>query len=180
MHDDYLFTLGVCGTASDASRAPALLNAMLGAIPPVKRAALLGDVRRLDDPSNIGGDGLLDEVAADFADAELLIIATPAVAGDVPPRLADLLAMAAHEVRPTLPKHALLLATDEEGDESGALALARLVAWCEQCGVSVAAQVALPLATADAEALEQARTFAKAAYEAASQTLRSQGVEHLR
>lgn len=180
MHDGYLFTLGVCGTASDASRAPALLNAMLGAIPPVKRAALLGDVRRLDDPANIDGDGLLDEAASDFADAELLILATPSVAGDVAPRMAALLAMAAHEVSQNGPKHALLLTTDEEGDETAPLALARLVAWCEQCGVTVAAQIALPIATPDEEALQTARTFAQIAYEQASEALRSLGVEHLR
>ncbi|MBC8076788.1 MAG: hypothetical protein H7Y32_11990, partial [Chloroflexales bacterium] len=106
--------------------------------------------------------------------------ATPPMAGDVPPRMAALLAMAAHEVRPHLPKHALLLAADEEGDETAALTLARLVAWCEQCGVTVAAQIALPLATGDEQALETVRTFAKTAYEQASTELRARGVEHLR
>jgi hypothetical protein len=180
MHDGYLFSLGICGTASDASRAPALLNAMLAAIPPVKRAALLGDVRRMDDPANIDGDGLLDEVAADFADAELLLLATPAVAGDVSPRMAALLAMAAHEVRANLPKHAVLLATDEEGDETAALALERLVAWCAQCGVIVSAQLAISLAIDDEHALGLAHAAAQTAYEATSETLRSLGVEHLR
>jgi hypothetical protein len=180
MHDGYLFTLGICGATSDASRAPGLLNEMLAAIPPVKRAALLSDVRRLDDPSNIDGDGLLDEASTDFADAELLLLVTPAVAGDVAPRMAALLAMAAHEVLPNLPKHAVLLATDEEGDESAALALARLEAWCAQCGVTVEAQIALPLTADTEEALAMAGAAALAAYEAASETLRSLGIEHLR
>ncbi len=55
-----------------------------------------------------------------------------------------------------------------------------LVAWCEQCGVTVAAQVALPLATDDEQARAMVRAFALTAFEAASETLRSLGIEHLR
>ena len=91
MHDGYLFTLGVCGTASAASVAPALLDAMMGALPPVKRVALLGDVRALSDDGELPPDEMLDEVAGDLADAEALLVVTPILHRGLPPRLMDAL-----------------------------------------------------------------------------------------
>ncbi len=80
MHDGYIFTLGICGTAAASSPAPALLGAMLVALPPVKRAAYLGDVLRLNGSRDLPHpthDKLLDEVLADLHDAELLLIVSP-------------------------------------------------------------------------------------------------------
>jgi hypothetical protein len=98
MHDGYLYTLGICGTAAGNNPAPALLSAMLRAIPPVKRAALLGEVVLLDDPHTFA-DLLLDSVLGEFADAELVLIVTPTPGGRLPARLHQLLAR--------IPPHAL-------------------------------------------------------------------------
>jgi NAD(P)H-dependent FMN reductase len=98
MHDGYLYTLGICGTAAGNNPAPALLNAMLKAIPPVKRAAMLGEVVLLANPHSFA-DPMLNEVLADMRDAELLFIVTPVMADRVPARLASLLAR--------IPAHAL-------------------------------------------------------------------------
>lgn len=100
MHDGYLFTLGMCGTAAASNPAPAVLNSMLGALPPVKRAALLGEVLSLDSGGALH-DPLLAQVAADMRDAELLLFVTPVYRspsrGDMrlPARLAALLQAAA-------------------------------------------------------------------------------------
>lgn len=106
MHDGYLFTLGVCGTASGSSLAPALLGAMLRAIPPVKRAALLGEVLLLDDPT-IFADPLREALLADLRDAELLLIVSPLRSERLPARLTQLLKLAAE--MPLGGKHALVV-----------------------------------------------------------------------
>lgn len=111
MHDGYLFTLGICGTASGNSPAPELLGAMLRAIPPVKRAALLGEVLLLDDPAHFA-DPMINMVLADVADAELLLIVSPTPGGRLPLRLANLLEQAAPmALRGT---HALIVLISEE------------------------------------------------------------------
>jgi hypothetical protein len=100
MHDGYLFTLGICGTAAASSPALAVLNGMLEALPHVKRAALLGEVLRLEGGGALH-DPLLAQVAADMRDAEILLLVTPvyrsASTGDMrlPARLAELLQAAA-------------------------------------------------------------------------------------
>ncbi|PMP80736.1 MAG: hypothetical protein C0184_09045, partial [Chloroflexus aggregans] len=72
MHDGYLFTLGICGSAAEDDPAPEVLSALLGAIPPVKRAAFLG-VLPSEQP-----DLLVAEIVADMRDAELIVMVTPA------------------------------------------------------------------------------------------------------
>ncbi|MEF3273509.1 MAG: NAD(P)H-dependent oxidoreductase [Chloroflexus sp.] len=89
MHDGYLFTLGICGSADEDDPAPDLLSALLGALPPVKRAAFLGKLG--PDQS----DQLLAEVVADMADAELIVIVAPATTPQLPARLTTLLHNAA-------------------------------------------------------------------------------------
>jgi NAD(P)H-dependent FMN reductase len=90
MHDGYLFTLGICGSASAASPATALLDAMLAALPPVKRAAYLGEI--VDAAALVSDhDELVAETIADFADAELLLLVTPTHHGILPPRFARVL-----------------------------------------------------------------------------------------
>ncbi len=100
MHDGYIFTLGICGTASASSVAPALLGMMMTVLPPVKRAAYLGDVLRLNGSKDLPHptrDHLLDEVLADMYDAELLLLVSPihiranSGAASLPARMQNLL-----------------------------------------------------------------------------------------
>ncbi len=72
MHDGYLFTLGICGSADEDDPAPEVLSALLGQLPPVKRAAFLGPL----PPGQ--PDALLADIVADMRDAELIVIVTPA------------------------------------------------------------------------------------------------------
>jgi hypothetical protein len=76
MHDGYIFTLAICGTATASNPAPRLLNTMLAALPPVKRAALLGELVPLDQSGNLH-DPLLDQIIADMHDAEVLLLISP-------------------------------------------------------------------------------------------------------
>ncbi|MFV9505051.1 MAG: hypothetical protein AB4911_10860 [Oscillochloridaceae bacterium umkhey_bin13] len=88
MHDGYIFTLGVCGSAAGGGPAPACLDLMLAAIPPVKRAAYLGEV--FDSVERDALDPLTVPVRLDLADAELLLLTTPLPGGALPPRLRSL------------------------------------------------------------------------------------------
>lgn len=97
MHDGYIFTLGVCGSASDSGPAPACLDAMLAALPPVKRAAYLGEVLVSEGQPSFA-DPLTAPLLADVADAEVLLVATPLPGGALPARLRAL--AAAMEARP--------------------------------------------------------------------------------
>lgn len=86
MHDGYIFTLGICGSASAGSPATACLNLMLAALPPVKRAAYLGEVLLTAGPPTLD-DPLTVPLLTDIADAEVLLIATPLPGGALPVRL---------------------------------------------------------------------------------------------
>jgi NAD(P)H-dependent FMN reductase len=175
MHDGYLFTLGICGTASDASIAPAVLGAALRAIPAVKRAALLGDVRRDGERR----DALVAAVAADAADAELLIIVTPPVAGGLPLRLAAALHTVSGHGGVLPAAGALLILVADEG-EPAPMALAQLREWCAAIGASEVGMLALPGDMPADQQLDQAAQAAKIAYEQMSAALRAQGVTHER
>lgn len=85
MHDGYLFTLGICGSADEDDPAPDVLSALLGQLPPVKRAAFLGPL----PPGQ--PDALLADIVADMHDAELIVIVSPATVPQLPARLNDLL-----------------------------------------------------------------------------------------
>lgn len=101
MHDGYLFTLGICGSASDGGPARMCLDAMLAALPPVKRAAYLGEVLISSDAPSLD-DPLTAPLLADIADAEVLLLVTPLPGGNLPPRLrmlADALAAASLPTR---------------------------------------------------------------------------------
>jgi len=86
MHDGYLFTLGICGSANDGGPARRCLDAMLAALPPVKRAAYLGEVLISADAPSFD-DPLLAPLLTDIADAEVLLVVTPLPGGGLPPRL---------------------------------------------------------------------------------------------
>jgi multimeric flavodoxin WrbA len=76
MHDGYIYTLALCGATTLSTAAPLIVNTMLAAIPPVKRAAWLGEVLPLTANTS-PADPLLDEVLADLHDAEVMLIITP-------------------------------------------------------------------------------------------------------
>lgn len=101
MHDGYIFTIGVCGSASDSGPAPACLDAMLAALPPVKRAAFLGEVLLSDGEPDLR-DPLTAPLLGEIADAEVILVATPLPGGALPTRLRAL--ADAVEAAPTPPR----------------------------------------------------------------------------
>jgi NAD(P)H-dependent FMN reductase len=126
MHDGYIFTIGICGSASDSGLAPACLDAMLAALPPVKRAALLGEVLLFDGPPDLD-DPLTDPIRADIADAELLLIVTPVGEGGLPARLRALARAVVAAPPPTRQRFAVVVAVGLR-DEDALLPLRRLCA----------------------------------------------------
>ncbi len=84
MHDGYIFTIGICGSAGGLAQI--CLDTMLAALPPVKRAALLGAVLLSEGLPSLE-DSMAEPIRADIADAELLLIVTPLVGGGLPDRL---------------------------------------------------------------------------------------------
>ena len=86
MHDGYIFTLGICGSASENGPAPGCLDLMLAALAPVKRAAYLGEILLSEGVPSFA-DPLLAPIATDIADAEVLLFATPLPGGTLPTRL---------------------------------------------------------------------------------------------
>ena len=117
MHDGYIFTLGVCGSASASGPAPACLDAMLAALPPVKRAAYLGEVLTSDGAPSLA-DPLTAPLLADLADAELLLLVTPLPGGVLPNRLRALASGLFATPPPARPRLAVLVAF---GDAPAAL-----------------------------------------------------------
>lgn len=89
MHDGYIYTLGICGSASGSGPAPPCLDLLLAALPPVKRAAYLGEVMLSGGAPSLV-DPLIEPVRADIDAAELLIIVTALPGDRLPARLAAL------------------------------------------------------------------------------------------
>lgn len=181
MHDGYLFTLGVCGTASSASVAPALLDAMMGALPPVKRVALLGDVRVLDADGDLPPDELLDRIAGDLSDAEALLVVTPVLHGGLPPRLRDALRRAGEHAgtagfSDTLA--ALVCVGGNAADREAAEVAFRR--WCDDHGVTLAGVAALADVAVDEATLAVVVQLAEDTYANASAALRARGISHAR
>lgn len=108
MHDGYIFSLGICGSANDSGLTPACLDTLLGAIPPVKRAALLGEVLVSLGMPDLH-DPLIAPILADIADAEILLIVTPIAGGGLPARLRGLFQAVAANPPPTHPRFAALV-----------------------------------------------------------------------
>jgi hypothetical protein len=160
MHDGYIFTIGICGSASDSGLAPACLDAMLAALPPVKRAALLGEVVVFEGEPDLD-DPMADPIRADIADAELLLIATPLSPGGLPARLRALARAVAAGPPPARPRFAALVAVGRR-DDAG---LAPLRALCAAAGAEIVGELWLGDAPAlSAEALEQLGELARLAY----------------
>ncbi len=130
MHDGYIFTLGIAGSAGGPTAAG--LDLMLAALPPVKRAAYLGDVftstglPSLDDP-------LTTPILADIADAEVLLIVTPFIAGRLPARIIALTRTTPANNRSRF----AALVTLGDGDASP------LRTWLHAAGAQITAELAL-------------------------------------
>ncbi len=144
MHDGYIFILGIGGTASASSPATTLLDTMLAALPPVKRAALLGEVVPLDNAGH-WHDPLIDPVLGDMADAEVLLVVTPLPAGLLPARLAALLERATPLVQAgrLAGKYAALLGVSTAPNAS-APGMARLEQFCVSAGILVVGSLLVP------------------------------------
>ena len=130
MHDGYIFTIGICGSAS--GQAPACLDAMLAALPPVKRAALLGEVLLFVGPPCFD-DPLADLIRTDIADAEVLLIVTPLIGGGIPARLHALARAVDAAPPPTRLRFAALVALGPQRD----VALSPLRRLCAAAGATV-------------------------------------------
>lgn len=162
MHDGYLFTLGICGTASGNSAAPALLGRMLAAIPPVKRAALLGEIVLLDDPDRFA-DPMLEAVLAEMDDAELLLIVTPTRHGRLPARLEELLTQAT--TRQLQGKYALAIILREADMTTTVVGTIRRFAALS--GLHLIATLELSEQSLDPQACVELEALARRAYDAA-------------
>lgn len=171
MHDGYLFTLGISASASVVSPAPKLLDVMLAALPPVKRAALLGEVLPLDN-RGLPHDPLLAPITRDMHDAEVLLIVTPLWPVALPTRLATLL----DHARPSAQsgalrgKVALLVGIAASVDKAELLALARLQDFCAEAGIVIAdTLVVTEEQAADNATAEALQALARRAYGQARQ-----------
>lgn len=158
MHDGYLFTLGICGSASDSGPAPAILDAMLAALPPVKRAAYLGEVLISEGQPSFD-DPLTAAIAADIADAELLLVVVPLLGGALPGRIHTLA-----QLKPAPPvqggRFAVLVSLGASGPET----LRSLHEMLARAGAQLAGELLLPLDTDPTSAAHEASTLARQAY----------------
>ncbi len=163
MHDGYLFTLGICGSAGAGHPALQLLDAMLAALPPVKRALYLGEVQ----PAGADGswhEPLRDPLRADLADAEILLLVTPTLAGKLPTRLYTLFNQLP-AANPTWPLEIVAIAIGPAADQ----ALARLQGFFAAPDIHFQG-LALNADEVDA-AMPQALALARAAYRRARAAL---------
>ncbi len=158
MHDGYLFTLGICGSASESGPAPACLNAMLAALPPVKRAAYLGEILLSEGAPSLA-DPLTMPLLGEISDAELLLIVTPLAGGALPARVQTLArAMAADP--PPGRRFAVIVTIGDGADEALHLlreALARV-------GATIVRELHAAAGVEAAEIIPEAVELARAAY----------------
>lgn len=138
MHDGYVYTLGICGSAAANSPAPALLDALLAALPPVKRAALLGEVVPLDANGRLS-DPLVPLVVNDMRDAELILIVTPVSASSLPLRLTVCLDYAEPLATASMLRGKVAILVGISSHRGiGDVAFQRLQQFCENAGMSIA------------------------------------------
>lgn len=159
MHDGYIFTLGVCGSASTSGPAPACLDLMLAAIPPVKRAAYLGEVLLSEGAPSLA-DPLLDPIRADIADAEVLLLSTPLPGGALPARLAAL-ARALEAAPPPGRRRFAALVAFTDGPTAPLWPLRHAL---ETAGCELLAELYAPAAAEIAEIAEEAAELARTTY----------------
>lgn len=144
MHDGYIFTLGIAGAAGGPTAD--CLDAMLAALPPVKRAAYLGDVLMSEGLPSLS-DPLILPILGDVADAEVLLIVTPFIAGRLPPRIAAV----TRTMPPADRRRFAALITLGEGDATS------LRAWLAATNAELCAELAL---SADGATAQTAATDA--------------------
>ncbi|PDW01944.1 hypothetical protein [Candidatus Viridilinea mediisalina] len=113
MHDGYLYTLGICGSAAGSGPAPECLSMMLAALPPVKRAAFLGEVL-LNQAGPSLADPLRDPLYHELADAEVLLLVTPLLGGALPARLSALATLLIQKPLPKAPAYAVLVSFNDQ------------------------------------------------------------------
>lgn len=173
MHDGYIFTIGICGSASDSGLAPACLDAMLAALPPVKRAAYLGEILVSEGEPDLA-DPLADPIRADIADAELLLLVSPFSAAGLPARLRALARAVAAGPPPARPRVAALVAVGRRDEAT----LAPLRELCAAAGAHIAGELWLSdEAALSPEALSKLGELARAAYSQA-RTLAPEALPH--
>ncbi len=164
MHDGYLFTLGVCFSTSADSPALMLLDTLLGALPPVKRAAFLSDVDPLDDQAGFDHE-LLPAIVSDLCDAELLIVVTPIASDSLPVRLTALLHQAAPLATSGVLREKMVLLVGIAHSEEKNAPFAHLHHFCLTAGMTLAtAVVVCKDAALQPGTLEQLRLAAQQAY----------------
>jgi hypothetical protein len=162
MHDGYIFTLGICGSASAASPATAVLDAMLAVLPPVKRAAYLGEVVALEALAT-QRDELIAACIADVTDAELLLLVTPTHGGVPPQRFSRLLSAISHRYgTDDLSEKIVVVVTIGEAESTPALTV--------PSGVHLLTQLHL---SSDSPAADQAVALACDAYATARRYVRT-------
>lgn len=167
MHDGYIFTLGICGSAGGPAQA--CLDAMLAALPPVKRAAYLGEVLRSDGAPSLA-DPLTLPLLGEIADAELLLVVAPLPGGVLPPRLRAL-AQALLAAPLAGPRFAALVAF---ANDAGALASLRNA--LASAGATLVGELRFPTDAADELWLPAAIELARAAY-AQARTLHPEALQ---
>jgi hypothetical protein len=172
MHEGYIFTLGICGSTRTGYPALVLLEAMLRALPPVKRAAHLGEVLWLEQDQHLH-DPLLEPLLTDMRDAELLLIVTPLHTATLPFRLATLLDTAinlvvAGELQRTF---AVLVGIGSDALPEP-VPMALLQRFCDDAGIIVAGKTVLTEAqAAEQVVVDRVAELARQAYALARQDI---------
>lgn len=172
MHDGYIFTLGICGSTTAEHPALLLLDVMLKALPPVKRAAHLGEVLQLEKNHQLR-DPLLDPLREDLRDAEVVLVVTPLHGATLPFRLAALLNYV-HDLITVgmLRGKVAALVGIGTADMVPPAALALLERFCKDAGMPVAGTVFLTEAQATLPAtVDSLQELARHAYALARQHL---------
>jgi hypothetical protein len=159
MHDGYIYTLGICGSAAGGGPAPVCLDLMLAALPPVKRAAYLGEVLLSADAPSLD-DPLIAPVRDELADTELVLLVTPLPGGALPASLSALAAAIEHMPPPPARRFAVLVAF-ADGSLAGLWPLRHAL---DAAGIEILSELYAPTGTLAAAIAEEAVTLARIAY----------------
>lgn len=164
MHDGYLFTLGVCCSTSANNPALMLLDTLLGALPPVKRAAFLSDVGAPDHQAGFD-DQVLPAIVADLCDAELLIVVTPVSSDALPDRLTAVLHQAAPLAHSGALREKMVLLVGIADSNEKNMPFAQLQHFCITAGMTLTTAVVVRKDVAlQPGTLKQLRLAAQQAY----------------
>lgn len=159
MHDGYIYTLGICGSAAGGGPAPACLDLMLAALPPVKRAAYLGEVLLSAEAPSLD-DPLIAPVRDEIADAELLLLVTPLPGGALPASLSALAAMIEQGPPPVARRYVVMVAF-ADGSLTGLWPLRHAL---DSARIEILSELYAPSGDLDAAIAEEAVAMARVAY----------------